>query len=578
MTTTKAARSENLTEQVAELRARTAKELQSDQRAAGLIGRLPALDDVPLRIALSGPHNAGKSMLVAALLGLPKEKVEAITGAVPLTDEITPYNWSGCTLLDLPGTQSGLDMHDTIAAAGLRQADLLVLVTSVELPGEEETQQIRHLLRGEAFARRVLVVVNKCNSEDNDPDVVRAEMLDRLSPFPWLEPLFADAKEYVDASNADGLTEEDREVYREDSGIDEVITALTMLVHKHGQTAHLQAVCQEVRRVSVEASEQWAPDEAEEAQELTADRIRAAFADARRELKEATDLAVETLGVQIAEAGNRLAGTVSEEHASVGETDVSQAEQDEAKAGEQFENAVNRGVEDVLLRLDDQLDTSLDDWQRYSVDLRAVAQGIDRGRSRKKTALLVDDAMDKAWRTGANKLREKLDALVEGGVREGSPAYALAKRYKELRGGAPARPYEHLNRAKDLTKAGRRVKGAADFLTPLVDVKGAVDDIWRMQAVKKRQAEIRSFYAEQAEEQMAEERAAVSKFIEPLLERRHASLSVMLDAVEEAAQERTAAQTRWQELGEQAIALAALVDKELSVNGPARFDSCTNPS
>lgn len=570
MTTTEPRSAEDLREQVAVLLAGTRTALESDERAFALVEDFPDWDDdAPLRIAIAGPHNAGKSMLIAALLGLPQDQVEAITGAVPLTDEITPYEWSGYTLLDLPGTLSGLDAHDTVAAVGVRRADLLLLVTSVELPGESETEQIRHLLAGEGFARRVLVVLNKCNSEDSDLDVVRAEMLDRLSPFPWIEPLFADAKEYVDARNADGLTEQDRDAFREGSGLDALVSALTTLAVKHGPTARLQAVCHEVRRISIEASEQWAPDPEEETQQIVADRIRSAFADVRRELTEASEIALETLAERIAAVGNRLAGAVSEEDASVDERNASVADQDEATAQAQYEAEVNRAVDDALVRLDAQLDTTLDDWGRYSAGLKAIAPEIERGHSRKKPRLFVDRTAEKVWDAGVGKAQEKLKAFVEGGVREGSQAHHVAKRLRVAKGGAPAKAYEHIHRAEKLTKAGRRFSAAAEFLSPLVDAKGMIDGIRRAEAVKKRQADIRSRYAGQAADAMAQERAGVEAYIDERLSRRHAAVAAMLDRVEESTRARTEAQSRWQEHAERASALAALLDEELARQQPA---------
>lgn len=565
MTTTEPSSAEDRREQVAAILVGTGAALESDEWASALVANLPNLDDdAPLRIAVAGPTNAGKSMLIAALLGLPQDRVEAITGAVPLTHEITPYDWSGYTLLDLPGTLSGLDAHDAVAAAGVRRADLLLLVTSVELPGESETEQIRQLLAEEGFARRVLVVLNKCNSEDNDLGLVRAEMLDRLSPFPWIEPLFADAKDYVDARNADGLTEVDRDAYHEGSGIDAVVSALTALAVEHGPTARLQAVCHEVRRISVEASERWAPDPEEETQEIIADRIRSAFADGRRELTEASVIALETLAEQIAAVGNRLAGTVSEEDASVDERNVSVADQDEAKAHAQYEAEVNRAVDDVLARLDAQLDTTLNDWKRYSADLDAIAPDIDRGRSRKKPRLFVDRTAEKVWEAGVSKAREKLDEFVEGGVVKGSKAHDLAKWLRAATSDEPAKAYDHKHRAEDLTKAGRRLGAAAEFLSPLVDVKGMIDGIRRAEAVKKRRADIRSRYARQAVDAMAQERAGVEAYIDERLARRHNAVAAMLDGAEESARARTEAQFQWQEHAEQASALAALLDEELA--------------
>lgn len=560
MTTMEPTSSVNLTEQVAELLERTRTALESDERAFALSPHLPALDDSPLRIAVGGPHNAGKSMLIAALLGLPRDQVEAMTGAVPLTDAITPYNWSGHTLLDLPGTLSGLDAHDAVAALGVRRADLLLLVTSVELPGEAETEQIRHLLAAEGFARRVLVVLNKCNSEDNDLHLVRAEMLDRLSPFPWIEPHFADAKDEVDARNADGLTDEDRELLRADSRVEAVASALNLLAVEQGSTARLLSVCHEVRRISTEAFERWAPDAEEEAREIIAARIRAAIADARRELTVATDLALGTLADQIEAAGNRLASAVSEEDASLDERSVATADQDEVRAAEQYEAALNRAVDDVLARLDKQLDTTLDDWERYSPDLEPGTPRTGRRRPRKKPRLLVDEAGKQIWDAAQQKLRE----FVEGGVREGSEAHDLAKWLKTARGGGRAKPWEHTNRARGLTKAGERVGDAAAFVAPLVDMKAFIDDVRAAQAVGKRRAAILSQYSVHLTETMKQERTGAEAFIGARLARRHDAVAAIVGDADGTIQARTEAQEQWRTQEQQATALAALLDEVLA--------------
>lgn len=553
----------SLSEQVVELHAHTALDLQSDERTFGWSTRLPPLDGAPLKIAVAGPHNAGKSMLVAALLKLPADKVAEITGAIPLTDQITPYEWSGCILLDLPGTQSGLDLHDATATTGLRQADLLLLVTSIELPGEEETAQIRRVLGDEGFARRVLVVVNKCNSEDNDPDVIRAEMRERLSPFPWVNPLFADAKDYVDALNAEGLTEEDRCLYRAESGVDEVASALATLVRDHGSTARLQGVCHEIRRIAVEASNRWMPDEEAQALELSAHTARAALEHARTQLTEETHLAVDTLGERLREVGNRLAGAVTEQDATVSKTDIAQAEKEERQAHTEFEDFVNQRSQEILGRLDQELETSLEDFDRYSADAAVVAESFSGGHSRNKGSWFVEDAFDKAWGTGMGKLRERLDAVIDGGSSQGSPAYDLALRFKKFRGGAPAKPYEHRHNADKIVKGGKTFSALSDFLTPLVDGKGIVDDIVRIRAVKKRQEEIRSHYAAMADRRTREEMATVDGYIESRLARRHELLGALLESAAESERTRTEAQARWCERAEQASALAARLDVEL---------------
>lgn len=534
---------------------------KSDERASSLVAALPVLDHSPLRIAVAGPHNAGKSMLIATLLKLPQDEVDEITAATPSTSAITPYDWLDHVLLDLPGTLSGLDEHDVEAAAGVRRADLLLLVTSVELPGEAETLQIQTLLADEGFAHRTLVVVNKCNSEESDLEVIRSEMLARLASYRWIEMLFADAKDYVDSWNFPGLEQEARDFLREDSGIDEVEAALSSFAAEHGRTARLQALCHEVRRASAEASSLWAPDHDEETLEAAADRIRLAFANARTELTDATDLELATLGSDIAGIGTSLASSVSEEDGAVDTRSATEAGAGEVKALAQCEESVNRALEDVLSRLDDQLGTTLGDWDRYSVEAEGVSPGIHGarlGRKRNK----VDDVVDQAWDSTVRTVRQKIGDFVEGGVRKGSPVHDLALKWNNARG-KTATSYTHIHTAETFTKAGKIAGAAAEFLSPLVDVKGVLHNLRRGEAVKKRREAIRSTYSAHARAVVARERDAIDAYTEGLVGPRQEAVTERLESADESAQARMQAQARWGALSEQAQELAAAVDQAL---------------
>lgn len=552
---------EDLQEKVASLLTLARTALESDERASSLAAALPVLDNSPVRIAVAGPHNAGKSMLIAALLKLPQDEVDEITAATPRTSAITPYDWLGHVLLDLPGTLSGLDEHDVEAAAGVRRADLLLLVTSVELPGEAETLQINTLLAEEGFAHRTLVVVNKCNSEESDLEVIRAEMLARLTPYPRIEMLFADAKDNVDSRNFPDFDQEDRDFLREASGIDEVEAALSSLAVEHGRTARLQALCHEVRRASAEASSLWVPDGDEETLEAIADRIQLAIANARTELTDATNLALETLGADIAGIGTSLASSVSEEDGAVDTKSVTEAEASEKKAFAQYGETVNRIVKDVVARLDEQLGTAIEDWDRYSVGavpLTPEAQGSRDGTKRGKTDDAVDQAVDSAMRAA----RRKLDDFVRGGVRAGSPAHNLAKKWNVARK-KPIVSHTHIHTAEKLTKAGKYGGNAAEFLSPFVDVKKMVDNLRRGEAVKKRREGIRSRYSDQARIVVADEREAIDAYIEGLLGPRLEAVTETLESADESAQARTQAQAGWGALSEQAQELAAVIDQAL---------------
>ena len=94
MTTPEPLAYDDLQEQVASLLNLAKTALVSDERASSLAAALPILDRSPVRIALAGPHNAGKSMLIAALLRLPQDEVDEMTAATPRTSDITPYDLS----------------------------------------------------------------------------------------------------------------------------------------------------------------------------------------------------------------------------------------------------------------------------------------------------------------------------------------------------------------------------------------------------------------------------------------------------------------------------------------------------
>lgn len=552
---------DELKEQVTALLARTGAALEFDERAAFLAPDLPELDHSPVRIALAGAHNAGKSMLIGALCKMPQDQIDAITAAVPHTSEITPYEWSGNVLLDLPGTLSGLNEHDEVAADGVRRADLLLLVTSVELPGEAETRQIHHLLTTEGFTHRTLVVLNKCNSEDNDPDLVRAEMRHRLAAYPSIDLLFADAKEYNESRNAPGITPRDRACLRDESGIDEVEAALGALVEEHSRPARLQALCQEVRRIAEEASGLWQPDQEEEADQVAADRLRAAFASARAELTDRTDLTLGTLVDVITGIGNSLAAAVNEEDGSLEARVTSAAAAAEERALKQGVEEVNRAADEILGGLDAVLNATLEDWDRYSVVVDGVAPRIRTDRLSKKRSKF-DDAVEKAVGKGAQKVRAKITDAIDAGVREGSPLHDMAKKLNAFRK-EPAKPYSHIHKAEKLAKGAKFANAAVNFVGPMVDLKGSIDNLRRGAAIKKRRADIRSQYATYASALVAQEREDIGEYLEGRLGLRHDVVAPMVGAAADMARARTEAQARWDTLAQSARDLATSVDRVL---------------
>lgn len=540
----------------------TAKEaFASDERTSSLATTIPSLDEQPLRIAIAGPHNAGKSMLVAALLQLPQDDVDRITDATPATAKVTSYDWRGHTLLDLPGTLSGLEEHDVEARAGVRRADLLLLVTSVELPGEAETDQINKLLADDAFSERTLIVVNKANSEESERQVVGAEMRSRIANYPHIDILFADAKDYVDSRNQPGWTSEDRDELRADSGIDDVVEALSALATRHGKAARLQAVCQEIRRTSVEASALWEPTYDEMAQEIAAARMQEALAAANAEMIDATEVGLGTLESSVTAIGNRLALAVSEEDGSIASHRGVEADGARKKAFATYDDSVNEAVQAVLSRLDEQLEVSFDNLSRYKVGEQSGPSHQERPvtRTKTKTDAKLEELMETAVGAGNRKIKE----FVEGGFRPGSPAHDAARKLRRVLR-VKNKPHSINRTAKHLTKGGKWMGTAADFTGPLVDFGDAVSTIKLSRAIGRKREEIRSGYAAYAQELVTDQRARLAEYVQEQVALREEAVTAVCLEVRKIADARTHAQTRWAAIAKQAETLAVAIDSALS--------------
>ena len=407
-----------------------------------------------------------------------------------------------------------------------------------------------------------MIVLNKCNSEDNDLELVRADMLHRLEAFPWIEPMFADALQYVRALNYPGYNDEDRAFVRSESRVDDVVAALRELAGVHGRDrASGRRLCHEVRRTADEASRRWDRDQQAEARELTADRIRAALADARTSLTDAVDLAVGTLADAIAGIGNGLAVAISEEDGSLDPRRLTRAETEEDEAFAACAAAVNSAIEEIFPRLDEALGVSLTDWQRYSTGGDGPGNPISAGPVKARPSM-VDGAVANVWNANAHKAANWFNEVLEEGVREGSRLHKIAKKINDQQG-ILAKAHTHINKAKQLQRGGRALKNVAEFAAPAIDVKGVVDHLRRSDTIKKKRQKIRTEYAEDARTAESAERDRVQKHLDELLGRREEQVGAMLEAADQVVAARTEAQRRWTAVSTRAAGLAAEIDQAL---------------
>ncbi|WP_329523567.1 50S ribosome-binding GTPase [Streptomyces jietaisiensis] len=308
-----------------ELSARAEEVLNLHSRTRDLTAALPRTDRSPLRIALLGPYSAGKSTLIAALLRLPAAEVEKIVDAAPKTREATPYPWNGVILVDLPGTLSGDEAHLAAAGRGVRGADALMIVTTSELPGEAETKAVLQALDADGFADRSVVVVNKMNAENSDRDVILDEIRKRLGPFADRVPIVpTDARDFLDAANDPGLTDEERELLGSGSGIDALTAELLSIVAPGVSGVRPRAQAYELLRVLADAEELWDLHGEELDAVRTAEKVGASLSRAEEDVRKALGRESEVLAARIRTAGSRIADSISEKNGTV-PTDVATA-------------------------------------------------------------------------------------------------------------------------------------------------------------------------------------------------------------------------------------------------------------
>ncbi len=113
----------------------------------------------PFSIFICGEFNAGKSSLLNQL----GENEIAPVGILPTTKAIESYNpkdLGGLVFIDSPGTNSIIDQHQELTENYLKQADIILFLTSVERPLSKSEQDFLTIVNN-TWARKVIVAVNK---------------------------------------------------------------------------------------------------------------------------------------------------------------------------------------------------------------------------------------------------------------------------------------------------------------------------------------------------------------------------------------------------------------------------------
>jgi cellulose synthase operon protein C len=163
-----------------------------DRHAAAILDDLSAERTRPLRLAVVGEFNAGKSTFINALFGAVVAKV----GVVPTTAELHRLRWGPIEVVDTPGFNSLDPAHADVARSMFEQADIALWVL-------DATQALKDTERAalqDAQRRSLpfLIVVNKADRlSPEDLGAVLRHLESSLADaelIPWAIPWAMSAK------------------------------------------------------------------------------------------------------------------------------------------------------------------------------------------------------------------------------------------------------------------------------------------------------------------------------------------------------------------------------------------------
>ncbi|MCG7528973.1 50S ribosome-binding GTPase [Streptomyces sp. OfavH-34-F] len=557
------------------LSARAGKLLAAHPRTRPLTAGLPRADTSPLRVALMGPYSAGKSTLVAALLRLTPSEAGALVDAAPKTQEATPYEWDGTTLVDLPGTQSGDDGHADAARRGVRGADALVIVTTSELPGETETAAILDALGPDGFADRSVVVVNKMSAENSDREVVIGEIRARLGPFAGRVPIVpTDARDYLDALHDPSLPAADRAALVAESGIDALEAELRRVLAPGVAGLRPRAQAYELLRVLADAERRWELDGEELDAALTARRAKDAVTAAREVVLSALHRESGVVADRTTAAGERVAAAVSDKNGTVPDRVARAVEDEEEDMAADFDAKFFSAMRTAFDTLAAEYGTRVPEPDAWAHDLETSGTAPDPAPEEDSPlSRSAKEAAKNGMKAGAAKAGEWFGKVKDGGHGPGSTAAAVVDKLskngvarkildvggKVTNGAEGFKPWGKTKAAKKLVGAAGKAQWVMDAIGPLTDLAGVVREQGEWKAVNDRRQAIRDRFAEQARARREALTDAGTRYVDEWIARVEQSLAGLTERGTRIDAEREAALTALAELRDEAARLAGPV-------------------
>ena len=314
-------------------------------------------------VAILGPHNAGKTTLIAVITDDPGAKQDI--GPVVMTQASVAYRYTseGTAFLvwDTPGLGSEFLDHDAEARDRLTRADAVVLAMSSDLVSQRGRDQLDELLTVGRKRGAILLAITKADREpvENRPGILEQV---RLS-FPDLgtEPIFVSAGDALDAR-------EDGEDEPEGSGMPEFVQRLENLAL--GEARERMKATAAVRLLVLidDAGETLATEEPEQNAALTVQRRL------RRVLKRA-DRRMTEAGAMAGRKGRlaALQGSATVANALDQRLDAADIEKVAEEAWQTFVAAAARHEEDLAEAMADELRKATAELERLEAGSLAAA-------------------------------------------------------------------------------------------------------------------------------------------------------------------------------------------------------------
>ena len=516
-------------------------------------------DEKPVSMAVAGPYSSGKSSMLKALTG----RDDIATGAGITTEQTRVFDWNGVEVVDTPGIHTQLRPdHDLRSYEAISRADLLVFVITNELFDSHIGAHFRKLAIDREKGHEMILVVNKMGRAGNTPqtrEVITEDLRKPLDPFSPedLRITFTDALSALEV--AQESDPEIGEMLRREANIGELVGKLNDFIAEKGfharQTTTLYVV-DEVVRNAIEAEPTGDPDV--DALILIYKQNIRAMEESRCRLRQEVNNAIDEAEQQVQRAGAYFADNVHLEMTQEEwEKAAEEADGEVDRLWEGLVEEIGRACAEVVPFLGDRLEElhSSHRFQNLLQNLgnRATGHDVDR---------LLGIARDTAGHLSqlsrwASLNKSAIQSGATGLARfSGSPAHNTVLRVGRMMGHS-FRPWGAVKTARGIGTAGDVLAVAGVVLGIYLQVKNDREEEQRAEEARRARLEIRSQYAQVAEQFRAEAEASAGKFINEMLGEPLEDLRKYADQLNQARREQDWHMENLCQVSEQARALIA---------------------